>query len=286
MYSSDGLSVTRTRSSRSSASAVAGSSLSSATAVSVSSRPRRQPDRPAQHRDALVERAVELLGRLGQQLDAGADVARERGGVGEQRPRLAQRGQRGSLRGRRLGDRLAERRARRVEARPAVVSARSSAEPPSAATEASSPGQAVGRDDAAGAARSPVRSRCAPRARRPSSSAGASASRRLKSAPRPAKAGADAVEHLAQCTPAARVEGVDDLVELDDRLRGLAAASSCPPRSPRRRCPAVSSRYFRPSGDRGRTVTVESAGSGSSVLTARPRARRPGRSRRPRARRR
>ena len=187
---------------------------------------------------------------------------------------------------RRLGDAPPRARARTPASAPSGgVRADSIIEPSCGATGATarrSPARAPA--TSAPQARARVGQVAPSRARRGASSSGASASDALKSTPRPAKPGAEPVDASA-AAPARRrlVEGVDDLVEVDDRLR-LRRAPARPPASivlPR--LPGLSSRYLRPSGERGRTVTCVSSGSGSSVLssfsarraTARPRAARP-----------
>ena len=61
----------------------------------------------------------------------------------------------------------------------------------------------------------------------------------------------------------------EDLVDLD-RARACACVSGIvlPSGQPRLEVPLVSSTYFRPSAERGRTMTVESIGSGLTVVSS------------------
>ena len=65
------------------------------------------------------------------------------------------------------------------------------------------------------------------------------------------------------------VEHVEELVELDRLRRRPARAGSCRrPGSPASTCPRVISTYLRPSAERGRTISVESLGSGPTSLSS------------------
>ena len=93
-------------------------------------------------------------------------------------------------------------------------------------------------------------------------SSGLSASiARLRSCPRPAKALPNSFRFDARGDAGLVVERVEDLVDLD-RLAGVAWRSGivAPSSQPLLDVPLVSSTYFSPSAERGRTITVESIG--------------------------